>query len=230
MLPAMPASIVVSSEPPPRRSAQQEEMEAGETMTAGMTTQKLDKSQVSLPRAGLGALLAATLLAGALIGAAAYAGIGAATAQPAAVTIDAVARPGARCARQLPLQPADQRHGAGRLDGGTRRFRVQPDDRGSCVHRAARSLRPSVAGSVGSSGSTQRRQRLSHRSTRQAMGSAASARLALSAPARIQTPCTAEIRPLLIAASSAAWSRSFWSAYASANVAIAWSNASSVPR
>ena len=55
-------------------------------MTAGMTTQKLDKSQVSLPRAGLGALLAATLLAGSLIGAAAYAGIGAATAQPAAVT------------------------------------------------------------------------------------------------------------------------------------------------
>ena len=54
-------------------------------MTAGMTTQKLDKSQVSLPRAGLGALLAATLVAGALIGGAAYAGIGAATAQPAAV-------------------------------------------------------------------------------------------------------------------------------------------------
>lgn len=54
-------------------------------MTAGMTTQKLDKSQVSLPRGGLGALLAATLLAGALIGGAAYAGIGAATAQPAAV-------------------------------------------------------------------------------------------------------------------------------------------------
>ena len=53
-------------------------------MTAGMTTQKLDKSQVSLPRAGLGALLAATLVARALIGGAAYAGIGAATAQPAA--------------------------------------------------------------------------------------------------------------------------------------------------
>ena len=54
-------------------------------MTAGMTTQKLENSQVSLPRAGLGALLAATLLAGGLIGAAASAGIGAATAQPAAV-------------------------------------------------------------------------------------------------------------------------------------------------
>jgi hypothetical protein len=54
-------------------------------MTAGMTTQKLD-SRVSLPRVGLGALLAATLLAGGLIGAAAYAGIGAATAQPAAVS------------------------------------------------------------------------------------------------------------------------------------------------
>ena len=34
----------------------------------------------------------------------------------------------------------------------------------------------------------------------------------------------------LIAASRAAWSRSFWSAYDSAKVAIAWSNASSVPR
>ena len=55
-------------------------------MTAGMTTQKLEKSQVSLPRAGLGALLAATLLAGGLIGVAASAGIAAATAQPAAVT------------------------------------------------------------------------------------------------------------------------------------------------
>ena len=55
-------------------------------MTAGMTTQKLEGSRVSLPRAGLGGLLAATLLAGSLIGAAAYAGIGAVTAQPAAVT------------------------------------------------------------------------------------------------------------------------------------------------
>ena len=55
-------------------------------MTAGMTTQKLEKSQISLPRAGLGALLAATLLAGGLIGATASAGISAATAQPAAVT------------------------------------------------------------------------------------------------------------------------------------------------
>ena len=55
-------------------------------MTAGMTTQKLD-GRVSLPRAGLGALLAATLLAGGLVGAAAYAGIGVATVQPAAVSI-----------------------------------------------------------------------------------------------------------------------------------------------
>jgi hypothetical protein len=55
-------------------------------MTAGMTTQKLERSRVSLPRVALGGLLAATLLAGGLIGAAAWAGIGAATAQPAAVT------------------------------------------------------------------------------------------------------------------------------------------------
>jgi hypothetical protein len=47
----------------------------------------LERSRVSLPRAGLGALLAGTLLAGGLIGAAAYAGIGAATAQPAPVSI-----------------------------------------------------------------------------------------------------------------------------------------------
>ena len=55
-------------------------------MTAGMTTQKLD-SRVSLPRAGLGALLAATLVTGGLIGAAAYAGIGVTTAQRAAVSM-----------------------------------------------------------------------------------------------------------------------------------------------
>jgi hypothetical protein len=56
-------------------------------MTAGMTTQKLEGSRVSLPRAGLGALLAATLLAGGLIGAAVSAGIAVATAQPAAVSV-----------------------------------------------------------------------------------------------------------------------------------------------
>ena len=56
-------------------------------MTAGMNTQKLGSSQISLPRAGFGALLAATLLAGGLVGAAVYAGIGAATAQPAAVSM-----------------------------------------------------------------------------------------------------------------------------------------------
>src|SRR5262245_25183243 len=56
-------------------------------MTAGMTTQKLEGSRISLPRAGLGALLAAALLAGGLIGAAVSAGIGIATAQPAAVSV-----------------------------------------------------------------------------------------------------------------------------------------------
>jgi hypothetical protein len=56
-------------------------------MTAGMTTQKLEGSRVSLPRAGLGALLAATLLAGSLIGAGVYAGVGAAIAEPAAVSV-----------------------------------------------------------------------------------------------------------------------------------------------
>ena len=56
-------------------------------MTAGMNTQKLGSSRISLPRAGFGALLAATLLAGGLVGAAVYAGIGAATAQPATVSM-----------------------------------------------------------------------------------------------------------------------------------------------
>ena len=56
-------------------------------MTAGMTTQKLEGSRVSLPRTGLGALLAATLLAGGLIGAGVYAGVGAAIAQPATVSV-----------------------------------------------------------------------------------------------------------------------------------------------
>ena len=56
-------------------------------MTAGMTTQKLEASRVSLPRTGLGALLAATLLAGSLIGAGVYAGIGAAVAQPSSVSV-----------------------------------------------------------------------------------------------------------------------------------------------
>jgi hypothetical protein len=57
------------------------------TMTARMTTQNLGGSRVSLPRAGLGALLAATLVAGGLIGAAGYAGIGYAIAQPKTVGV-----------------------------------------------------------------------------------------------------------------------------------------------
>jgi len=51
-------------------------------MTTGMTTQKLE-GRVSLPRAGLGALLAATLVAGGIIGAAAYAALGDAIPQAA---------------------------------------------------------------------------------------------------------------------------------------------------
>ena len=52
-------------------------------MTVEMTTRKLESGRVSLPRAGLAALLAVTLLAGGLIGTAIYAGIGAPFAQPA---------------------------------------------------------------------------------------------------------------------------------------------------
>ena len=54
-------------------------------MTAGTTTRSIRGDRVSLPRAGLGALLAGTLLAGTLLGAAAYAGINAATGSAAAV-------------------------------------------------------------------------------------------------------------------------------------------------
>ena len=56
-------------------------------MTAGMTTQKLEASRVSLPRTGLGALLAATLLAGGILGASVYAGVGAAITKPEAVGV-----------------------------------------------------------------------------------------------------------------------------------------------
>ena len=53
-------------------------------MTAGTTTRSIRSNRISIPRAGLGALLAGTLLAGSLVGAAAYAGISAATSSVAA--------------------------------------------------------------------------------------------------------------------------------------------------
>ena len=56
-------------------------------MTARTTTQKSGGSRVSLPSAGLGALLAATLVAGSLIGAAGYAAIGVAIAQPSTARV-----------------------------------------------------------------------------------------------------------------------------------------------
>jgi len=59
----------------------------GIPVTARMTTQTMHSSRVSLPRAGLGALLAATLLVGSLIGAGVYAVIGDAIAQPATVSM-----------------------------------------------------------------------------------------------------------------------------------------------
>ena len=147
-------------------------------MTAGMNTQKLGSSRISLPRAGLGALLAATLLAGGLVGAAVYAGIGAATAQPAAVSMT------------LPRESIvvrDLRIAAGRgqligetdgaaVTGGTtttngpgaRRVPARPGSRPPFV----RSPTHRVAARCGSrSGGSSR-----DRSTRQATRSAASAR------------------------------------------------------
>ena len=55
-------------------------------MTAGITTRSMEGSRISLPRAGLGALLASTLLAGSLLGAAMYAGISAATGNSGTLT------------------------------------------------------------------------------------------------------------------------------------------------
>ena len=57
-------------------------------MTAGTTTRSIRSNRISIPRAGLGALLAGTLLAGSVLGAAAYAGINAATGS---ATADAAA-------------------------------------------------------------------------------------------------------------------------------------------
>ena len=53
-------------------------------MTAGTTTRTIGSNRISLPRAGLGALLAGTLLVGSLLGAAAYAGFTGATSNAAA--------------------------------------------------------------------------------------------------------------------------------------------------
>ena len=62
-------------------------------MTAGMTTRSIEGSRISLPRAGLGALLAGTLLAGGLLGAAVYAGITAATSTSGLLAATLVAPP-----------------------------------------------------------------------------------------------------------------------------------------
>ena len=60
-------------------------------MTAGTTTRTIGSNRISLPRAGLGALLAGTLFVGSLLGAAAYAGftaaISSAAADPTAVLV-----------------------------------------------------------------------------------------------------------------------------------------------
>ena len=60
-------------------------------MTAGMTTRSMEGSRISLPRAGLGALLAGTLLAGSVLGGAVYAGISAATTSTSALATAIVA-------------------------------------------------------------------------------------------------------------------------------------------
>ena len=92
-------------------------------MTAQTTTRSIGSNRISLPRAGLGALLAGTLLTGGLLGAAAYAGINAATSSAVAGEAVIVA--------PLPDEPAAVRHariraGNGPLAGDTPGVRAQP--------------------------------------------------------------------------------------------------------
>ena len=85
-------------------------------MTTGTTSRSMERSRISLPRAGLGVLLAGTLVTGALLGAAAYAGIS--TAASSATADAAIVAP-------LPNEPAFIRDarievGNGPLVGDTR--------------------------------------------------------------------------------------------------------------
>ena len=85
-------------------------------VTTGTTSRSMERSRISLPRAGLGVLLAGTLVTGALLGAAAYAGIS--TAASSATADAAIVAP-------LPNEPAFIRDarievGTGPLVGDTR--------------------------------------------------------------------------------------------------------------
>ena len=88
-------------------------------MTAGMTTTKMEGARVSLPRAGLGALLAATLLAGSVAGAAIYAGIGAVTAS-SAVHAGAASVTSALPGESVAVRDARMAAGNGQLSGDAR--------------------------------------------------------------------------------------------------------------
>jgi hypothetical protein len=92
-------------------------------MTARTTTRSIGSNRISLPRAGLGALLAGTLLTGSLLSAAAYAGINAATNGAVANKAVIVA--------PLPNEPAAVRNariraGNGPLAGDTPGVPAQP--------------------------------------------------------------------------------------------------------
>ena len=69
-------------------------------MTAGMKAPNLEAGRISLPRAGLGALLAGTLIVGSLLGAAAYATASMINANAAHVTSSTVAGTAAGIIRQ----------------------------------------------------------------------------------------------------------------------------------
>ena len=189
MLPAIAPVNVLPSEPPPRRSAQREKWRQGNHDGRDDHTEVGQEPGLAPARRPWRAA-GGNAPGGRLIGGAAYAGIGAATAQPAAVitTLSHGFTPDARDSFRY-----------SRPISGIRRTPSSgvASTFDSRIGRVVR-IDPATA-------------RAFHRSMRQAMGSAASVCAAHRA-GQIQTPCTAEIRPLLMAASNAAWSCSFWSA------------------
>ena len=97
----------------------------------------MERSRISLPRAGLGALLAGTLATGALLGAAAYAGISMAASS---ATADAAT------VAPLPREPAFIRDarieaGNGPLVGDTRGAPAESDKSQDATHTPPRSAR-----------------------------------------------------------------------------------------
>jgi hypothetical protein len=101
-----------------------------------MTSRSMERSRISLPRAGFAALLAGTLVTGALLGAAAYGGISA-TGKAAADA--AIVAP-------VPHEPAFIRDarievGNGPLVGDTRRIPAESNNRQDATQTPSESAR-----------------------------------------------------------------------------------------